>query len=363
MSRHVSRRSTILGCAAAATIPRAGFGAETSLRDIAAASGLRFGSASDIAVTAAPAPYTDALARHCGVFTPNMGWHDPATRADTWLPNWEDPNIAFAEANGMMLTGGNLLWHGSLPASFARAAPGKPAQSLAATHIQQTVSHYNGRVFSWNVVNEAIDPTSGLDDGLRRSPLREKLGPDFIATAFRAARAADGKALLVLNDTQLEMDTPDHTRRRDALLRLLDRLAFAGTPVDAVGLQTHMRLDGAPFDPAIYRRFLRDISMRGLRILITDMDVFDVAVTGGVEQRDDAVAQRYRDVLSVALAEPAVVSLTTSGLSDRYTNPAQATNPAFCRADGLPARPLPLDEQFRAKPAFAAIATVLKARV
>ena len=103
--------------------------------------------------------------------------------------------------------------------------------------------------------------------------------------------------------------------------------------------------------------------MRGLRILITEMDVFDIAVTGGVDQRDDAVAQMYRDLLSVALAEPAVVSLVTSGLSDRYSLQAEAANPLYCRADGLPPRPLPLDDEFAAKPALAAIATVLRARI
>ena len=333
------------------------------LRDLAAASGLHFGSASDVAVTVAPIAYRAALAHHCGLYAPDMGWRRTAFETGTNLPGWEDPNIGFARTHGMALTGGCLLSHRSLPAAFAAAAAGDAAQDMVATHIRQMTRHYAGEIFSWNVFNEAIDTEAGDADGLRHSPLREKLGPDFIANAFRCARAADETAMLVYNDSQFEMDTPGHANRRDALLRLLDRLSRAGAPIDAVGLQTHIRLDGTRFDPSIYRRFLREIAMRGLRILITEMDVFDIAVPGGVDQRDDAVARMYRDVLSVALAEPAVVSLVTSGLSDRYSGPAGAENPLYCRADGLPPRPLPLDDQFEAKPALAAIATVLRARV
>ena len=119
----------------------------------------------------------------------------------------------------------------------------------------------------------------------------------------------------------------------------------------------------ADWDPALYRRFLREIAVRGLRIMITDMDVSDVAVVGDLAERDRRVAAMYRDVLSVALAEPSVVGLITSGISDRYSWLASTTDPKFCRLDGLPLRPLPLDDQFRAKPAFIAIAAALRARI
>ena len=331
-----------------------------SLAQLAAAAGLRFGSASDVAFEAAPAAYAEAFAAQCRLLAPNMGWHRVAPLPGATRPVWEDPNVAFARQHAMPLTGAHLLWHKALPQAFRAAEPGPAARALAAGHIAMMGRHYAGQAFSWNVVNEAIDTEAGDGDGLRRSLLLAKLGPGFIADAFHAARAADPHALLAYNETHLELDTPLHEARRTALLRLLDRLAKDGAPVGAVGLQTHLRLDGSRFELGTYRRFLRAIADRGLRILITELDVFDIGVAGSLAERDTAVAGLYRDVLSVIVAEPAVASVVTWGLSDRYTWLTPQTDPAYRRRDGAPARPLPLDDAFQPKRAFAAIADAFR---
>ena len=329
--------------------------APAGLAQLAAAKGLRFGSASDVEIGAAPAAYAAAFTRHCALMAPNMGWHRTGPLPGATKPAWEDPNVAFAGKHAMRLTGAHLLWHKALPPYFLDAEPGAVARALTETHITLMARRYAGRVFSWNVVNEAIDTESGTADGLRRSPLLAKLGPGYITEAFHAARAADPTALLAYNDTQFEMDTAYHAARRSALQRLLDRLQRDGAPIGAVGLQTHLRLDGSRFELGTYRRFLSSIASRGLRVLITELDVFDIGVIGSVAQRDAAVAGLYRDALSVIVAEPAVASIVTWGLSDRYTWLTTETDPAYRRRDGEPARPLPLDADFAPKPAFAAI--------
>ena len=326
----------------------------------AAAAGLRYGSASDVPIQSAPDLYVSAFTHHCELLAPNMGWHRVAPLPGAASPVWEDANIAFARQHGMRLTGGHLLWHKALPPYFNAADTGHQARDLAAAHIKMMARHYAGEVFSWNVVNEAIDTEGGNALGLRRSPLLAKLGPAFITEAFHQARAADPHAVLSYNDTQFEMDTAYHEARRIALLRLLDRLAQEGAPIGAVGLQTHLRLDGTRIELGIYRRFLREIASRGLRILITELDVFDIGVGGTVADRDTAVAGLYRDALAVILDEPAVASVVTWGLSDRYTWLTPQTDPRYVRRDGEPARPLPLDAEFRPKPAFAALAAAFQ---
>ena len=329
---------------------------EAGLWQTAAAAGLQYGSASDIEIGSAPAAYAAAFVRHCELLAPNMGWHRAAPWPGSDQPAWEDPNIGFARTHRMRLTGGHLLWHKALPGYFLAAASGGPAQALAADHIRMMVSHYAGQVFSWNVVNEAIDTTASDSNNLRRSPLLAKLGPAYITEAFKTARDAAPDTLLAYNDTQFEMDTRHHEARRSALLRLLDRLGRDGAPIGAVGLQTHLRLDGERFEAGRYRRFLQDIASRRLRILITELDVFDIGVVGTAAQRDGAVAALYRDVLAVILDEPAVASVVTWGLSDRYTWLTPKTDARYVRADGLPARPLPLDDAFQPKQAFDAVA-------
>ena len=332
-----------------------------SLWQLAGAAGLHFGSTSDVDIRSAPAAYAVAVARHCELLAPNMGWHRVAAEPGATRPSWEDPNVGFARLHDMRLTGCHFLWHKALPGYFTGATAGIKARALARGHILMMGEHYAGQVFSWNVVNEAIDTEGGDKDGMRRSPLLAKLGPDYIADAFHTAHDADPHALLAYNDTQFEMDTRYHEARRGALLRLLDRLARQDAPIGAVGLQTHLRLDGSRLDLGIYRRFLHDIAARGLRILITELDVFDIGITGTVPERDAAVAGLYRDALSVILDEPAVASVVTWGLSDRYTWLVPETDPRYARADGTPARPLPLDAEFRPKPAFNAIAAAFQA--
>ena len=358
-ARTLSRRTLMAAASAAAAYP-AGAAETSRLRDLAARAGLRFGTDSDVPIATAPPAYAELITTHCDLFAPNLGWRRTSGPRGSTDPVWEDPNVAFAREHGMRLTGAHLLWHENLPTWFTMA-DAADAQRGAAQHITGMVQHYNGEVFSWNVVNEEIDVRTGDASGMRRSMLAQKLGPDFIAAAFHAAAAANQGALLTYNDKHFEMDNAFDGSRRDALQHLLDRLQRANAPITAVGLQSHIKLDGSRFDQTIYRRFLHDIAARGLRILITELDVFDVGVAGTTEQRDSAVAAMYKTFLDAALDEPAVAQLVTWGLSDRYTWLTTASEPSFRRADGQPARPLPFDDQFRAKPAFTAMAAALRA--
>ena len=331
-----------------------------SLKSAAATVGLRYGSDSDVTIDNAPSGYAALFAAQCALLAPVLSWQATSPKLLDADPGWEDPNIGFAQRHGMQLTGGHFLWHERVPRWFAQVPSGPQAQAAVDRHITRLGSRYSGRVYSWNVVNEAIDTWNGDRDGMRRSILTEKLGPDWIPAAFRTARAADPHALLLYNEAGLETASGRHAARRDAMLRLLDRLQ-RDAPIDGVGLQSHLRLDDERFDPAIYRRFVDAIASRGLAILITELDVLDLRGSGDIERRDKDVADRYRDFLGVALAQPAVRALISWGLSDRYTWLTTNSDKAFVRPDRLPARPLPFDAAFKPKPAFFAILDALRA--
>ena len=148
----------------------------------------------------------------------------------------------------MPLTGSHLLWHEWLPAWFARIPNRTEAERLVRQHVTTLATLFAGKVYSWNVVNEAIRPEDGRPDGLRITPLLEKLGPGYIAAAFATARAADPRAKLLYNDYDMEAASPSQEARRDALLRLLDQLQGQGAPIDGVGLQSHLRPSMPPDD-------------------------------------------------------------------------------------------------------------------
>lgn len=330
------------------------------LKDAAAAAGLIYGSCSDMAFTQAPREYLELFVRQCALFAPILSWRVVAP-TPTHENDAPDPNAVIAQKHGLGITGAHLLWYESTPAWLANLSRAG-AEAAVAAHIRNIVSFYRGRVFSWNVVNEAIAPQQHGPDGLRMdSPLVRALGTDFFAPAFREARAADPGALLLYNEYDLELDNAGQAARRDALLRLLDGLQKANAPIDGVGLQSHLKYKQfGDFNEKVYRQFLAEIAGRGLKIVITELDVDDRGSPADIPARDHAVADIYARFLAVALDEPAVCALITWGICDPYSWYNSAWWQQHMLPDSLLQRPLLFDAEFRPKASFFAVLNALQ---
>jgi endo-1,4-beta-xylanase len=271
-----------------------------------------------------------------------------------------DRIIDFAQQNGMLVFGAHLVWDEGFGDGWSSGdlfgmSRGDAYKLLFGT-VEAVVRRYRGRVAAWSVVNEAVD-----DSGVRTDvPWYQTIGPGYIAESFHAAHEADPGATLVLNEFGFE--TPDAytnaTSKRKAMLHVMDKLLGANVPVHALGIQAHLQggFFSSSFDPKAYRRFLSEVAGRGLKILITELDVLDGGMPASECPRDKEVADIYRRYLDVALDEPAVVTLMTFGLSDRYT----WLEEDYPRDDGAHRRPLFFDTKLRPKPALTALATGLK---
>jgi endo-1,4-beta-xylanase len=95
---------------------------------------------------------------------------------------------------------------------------------------------------------------------------------------------------------------------------------------------------------------------RGLKILITELDVLDDGLPADSAERDAAIADVYRLYLDTALAEPALAAVITFGLSDRYA----WLQEDYPRADWEPRRPLPFDDELQPKPDYDALQSALE---
>lgn len=275
-----------------------------------------------------------------------------------------DRFMTLAEAQHQLVLGAHLVWDEGFGEGWTDddlwGMDQQTARRLMLDTVQSVVERYRGRVAGWVVVNEAIDAHE--DDGLRRDyPWYETVGPSYVADAFEAAHAADPEALLLLNEFGFETDEEFDTAagKRRSALTVLDGLLKADVPVQAFGVQAHLKArDFAErFDAEGYRQFLVELADRGLKVLITELDVLDDGLPTDIAVRDRAVADSYRRYLDVALAEPAVVSVMTFGLSDRYT----WLEEDYPREDGEPRRPLPFDEALEPKPAYDALRSSLEA--
>ncbi|WP_344500400.1 endo-1,4-beta-xylanase [Streptomyces enissocaesilis] len=283
------------------------------------------------------------------------------SRTDRW--------VTYAQEKKMLLSNvGHLVWHAVLPEGIESVLTAQNAEQVMVDHVQTVARRYARKVHSWNVVNETVEPVWGHPDGLRtESVWYQKLGPGFIETAFHAAREADPTALLVLNEYGFETHVgyQSETDKRRHTLALLERLLAKGVPVDALGIQAHLGRPGPDpsgpralmerFDQEAYRTFLSDVASLGLKIMFTEVEVSDIDTPVDFATRDRMIAEAYELFLSVALDEPAVISVTTWGLADQHSWLNQPWT-AWRREDGLPQRPLPYDDQYQRKPAREAMA-------
>ncbi|MBD2690458.1 endo-1,4-beta-xylanase [Anabaena catenula] len=326
---------------------------KNSLKERAARKGLIYGAdCGTLDLQSAPDLQT-AVLQECAMLVPGfLKWDMLRPTADSFNFTRGDWYVQFAEQHQMLLRGHTLVWHDSLPSWFKETVNKQNAHQFLQQHIQKVAGRYAGKMHSWDVVNEAIFVEDGLPNGLRKTPWLNLLGTDYIDLAFRIAAQVDPQALLVYNDYGLEYDTPEHEAKRNAVLKLLERLKSQGTPVHAFGIQSHLSGDETRFHPEKLRNFLRNIANLGLKILVTEMDVIDKKLPLDVAMRDRIVAAAYEDYLSVVLDEPAVTTIINWGLSDRYTWLSEF----HPRPDQAPVRPLPLDSQMQRKLAWNAMA-------
>jgi endo-1,4-beta-xylanase len=322
-----------------------------SLGERAAAKGILFGTALNGSGLRNDKAYADLVASQCRIGVPESGlkWEALRPAPDKYDFGQGDYFYQFLNSHGMKYRGHTLVWHEALPAWFQSTVNPRNAKSMMLDHVSVVVRHYAGKMHSWDVVNEAIEPEDGRSDGLRNTPWLQMIGPEYIEMAFHAAHEADPKAMLVYNETWIEAESLE--KKRQLTLALLTNLKKKSVPIHGLGIQSHLFAEAVVGGPK-YSRFLDQVTDLGLEIYITEMDIRDQHLAGSVSARDKAVAQKYYDYLSFMLQRKAVKAVLTWGLSDRYTWITKS-NP---RPDGSPVRPLPYDADLKPTPAWNAIA-------
>jgi endo-1,4-beta-xylanase len=371
----LTRRSVLAGAAGAAAAGLLGGRAPSAgaapLRRIplwrtAQRRGIVYGSSAATWQLADP-EYRRLFAREAGIlFTEDdLLWYRLRPTPTSGLDfTYADQIIEFAERRGMLVFGAHLVWDQGFGEGWTEddiwGMDEQTARRVLFGTLRRTVRRYRGRVDAWSVVNEAIG-TEGVRGMRTDVPWYESIGRSYVAEAFHLAHEQDPGAVLVLNEFGFETvnefgDRPSDKRR--AALQVIDELLAQDVPVHAFGIQAHLLANrfAERFHPRAYRRFLSEVADRGLKILITELDVLDDGLPADRLARDKGVADVYRRYLDVALDEPAVKTVITFGLSDRYTW-YQEDIP---REDGYPRRPLPFDQEMRAKRAFHALAESLR---
>lgn len=362
----ITRRDSLAMLAGLGLATAAGAAPVPRLKVDAEASGRRFGSCfawgapgADRGSFANPR-YAALLLAECDLLVPEneMKWQALRPTPTTFAFEKFDAMMAWATAHGFAVRGHNLLWH--QPKWMPRweesydfgARPASEAARLVETHIRTVIGRYGKRIHGWDVVNETVDPKDG---SLHATAMSRAMGGTeaILDLAFHTARQAAPGAQLVYNDYMSW--EPDNAAHRAGVLRLLEGFRKRGTPVDALGLQSHLVTQGTgggarPLE-AEWRRFLDQVTGMGYALLVTELDVRDNNLPPDPAVRDRAVADYTRAYMDIMLSYPQLGDVLAWGLTDRYSW-IEGFEP---RKDGAQRRPCPFDRDFRPKPMKAAL--------
>jgi endo-1,4-beta-xylanase len=345
--------------------------APDSLTGLAGRTGRRFGSAvawgkpgADRGSFANPA-YAAILERECSLLVPEneLKWQWSRPSATGFNFRQLDAIVDYATSHAFALRGHTLLW---LPQKWYPEwlvrhdfgpHPAAAAEEMLTEHVRTVCRRYGRRIYSYDVVNEAVQPETGE---IRVTVLTRALGLErTLDVMYHAARAEAPHAQLVYNDYMSWERTRDDETHMRGVLKLLEGFRKRGTPVDALGVQSHIRLlkplsvaeiVGESERP--WRRFLDEVVGMGYKLLITEFDVNDKMAPIDVGKRDAMVADYARAYLDVMLSYPQLRDVLAWGVVDRYSW-LEGFDP---RADKAKKRGTPYDVEFRAKPLREAIA-------
>ena len=223
------------------------------------------------------------ITAHFNVITPENSMKPGPVhpQEDTWSWTRPDTLVEFCGRNNIRTVGHTLVWHSQTSPWFFQDATREVALQRLRNHILTLVGRYKGRMFGWDVVNEAIadggDEATARTENLRRTRWLDLVGPDYLLQAFRFAREADPDVALHYNDYNIESG-PKH----QSSLRLLTRLISEGAPITTVGIQGHWSVTGLTAQKLEeIDRAIDDYRTLKLKVAITELDVTLAGAGGG----------------------------------------------------------------------------------
>ncbi|GLS91757.1 hypothetical protein GCM10007916_28270 [Psychromonas marina] len=213
-----------------------------------------------------------------------------------------DALIDFAESNDISVHGHTLVWHHQSPQWMQDCATVAECTNFMEDHITTVVQHFAPKIDTWDVVNEAFH-----EDGSYRNQQKDweggsfwyqMLGESYIATAFKAARAADDDIELYYNDFNIEMNGA----KLEAVLDMVKGFQADSTPIDGIGFQMHIKSDFPSLENITSA--LEKAVATGLKVKITELDI---RINEGAKssvlttQLAESQKQRYKEVIDAYL--------------------------------------------------------------
>jgi endo-1,4-beta-xylanase len=262
--------------------------------------------------------------------------------------------------NDIEVTAHTLIWHSQTPTFLRGMKSADSIKQYFVNHINTVASRYDGKVYSWDVVNEALNE----DGTLRNSIFLQKLGDDYIVEAFRLAQKAAPHTKLIYNDYNIEQP-----KKRAGAIAIIKKIQAAGVRIDGVGIQGHWHVDNVPMKEI--EESIKEFSALGVQVAFTELDLSvlpnprgransaDISQTADYNAQINPYTKRLPDSmqqkLATAYADLFSLFLKYKDNIDRVT--FWGVNDGQSWLNGFPVRgrtnyPLLFDRQYKPKPAF-----------
>jgi endo-1,4-beta-xylanase len=190
-------------------------------------------------------------------------------KAEIIQPGWNvyrfdyaDELVAYAQKNNLKINAHTLIWHSQLPAFMQHMQDPDSVRKYFVDHINTVAHRYDGKVFSWDVVNEALNE----DGTLRNSIFLQKLGPNYIVEAFRLTQKAAPNTKLYYNDYNIEQP-----KKRAGAIAIIKSIQSAGVRIDGVGIQGHWNARNVPLQDI--EESIKEFSALGIEVMFTELDL------------------------------------------------------------------------------------------
>jgi len=331
----------------------------TGLRDFAGSSGFPVGANGIVPPYFTDLNYAETLGSEFDLMGPAQAMEFNNTEPSQGVYTFCDADklVDFAQANGMAMRGGHLVYSIPLAGNSDQVLPQwlssgafsrEQGIAIMQDHINTLMTRYKGKVHYWDVVNEAVGYEG---NGLSASFWLQTIGSDYIDMAFQFAREADPTAELYYNDAGGEGLGP----KSDAIYNLVKGMLSRGVPIDGVGLEMHvdqnMQFDSntPPWTAQNIAANIQRLTALGLKVQITEMDVrLPLPATPSLLATQATV---YQTVLSTCVSNPNCEAFVVWDVSDNDSWIPGAF-PGYGAATLF-------DTEFQPKPAHNGVASVL----
>jgi endo-1,4-beta-xylanase len=222
--------------------------------------------------------------------------------------------VRWCNAHGVAMKGHPLAWNYVDPRWLADCTP-EEAMRLQLERIGRCAKRFQGQIEIWDVVNEAT--AYDREELKRRAPkltaaiARMGIG-DYVRTAFKTARQANPRAMLVINDYRTGPDYADKV-----ISQLVDE---AGKPLyDVIGIQSHMH--GGYWGAARAWDVCERFAKFGKPLHFTETTVVSGPKKGSAwtttPEGEQDQAKRVSEFYTVLFSHPAVEAVTWWDFTDQ----------------------------------------------